>query len=99
MRFENQPESADVEDRRGMGQAPRLGGIRFGRGGLGLGGLLFLIVIAWIAGINPLQLLDGTGNSSGGYSSYSEPPPQTAAEAQLATFVKQVLATTESAGP
>jgi uncharacterized protein len=97
MRFENQPESSNVEDRRGMGGGMRGGGLPLGgigRGGLGLGGLLLLLAIGWLTGINPLQLLDGGGSSSG-YSSY-EAPRESAGEAQLSSFVKKVLATTET---
>jgi uncharacterized protein len=109
MRFENQEESQNVDDRRGGGGAPRragpgLGGFQLpmGKGGMGIGGLLLMLVVAWFAGINPLQLLTGIGvrqrriagqqpRRSGG-SAVNETP----VEGARATFVKKVLATTET---
>ena len=103
MRFENQPESSNVEDRRGDGPAYGGGGNPFGgggmrlpmgRGGMGLGGLVVLLVVAWFAGINPLQLL--SGNYTPGYSQPHTPARATAGEEQLKSFVSKVLATTET---
>ncbi|MFO1076799.1 MAG: neutral zinc metallopeptidase [Planctomycetota bacterium] len=110
MRFENQRESSNIEDRRGGGGgSPRaggnpLGGLRLplGKGGMGIGGLVMLVAVAWFAGINPLQLL---GNGAGGgfgsafapvVAAGSETPLRTTpAEEQLKEFVGKVLATTE----
>src|SRR5688500_20123212 len=67
MRWRDMRQSGNVEDRRG---APG-GGVRmspmglgggFRGGGLGLGGLLVVLVLGWIMGINPLQLLSGGGS-------------------------------------
>ncbi len=100
MRFENQRGSSNVEDRRGDG-APRRGGSPFGgggvripmgRGGVGIGGLLVLLALAWFAGLDPLALLAGNGavrRSSG-------PVATTRAEEELKDFVGKVLATTET---
>jgi predicted metalloprotease len=108
MRFENQGESGNVEDQRGRsGGAPGggnpLGGMRLpmGRGGLGIGGLLLLLVVGWFAGINPLDLLGGGSGGSLGqqptYASESEAPLRTTpAEEAAKTFVGKVLATTEA---
>jgi predicted metalloprotease len=61
-------QSDNVEDRRGMGGGGGLGGFGFGggggfrpsgMGGLGIGGLLIVLVISWLLGVNPLSLLNG----------------------------------------
>jgi predicted metalloprotease len=108
--------SDNVEDRRGeggsglgtgfgggVGRSPggfRLPGRRAGMGG-GFG-LIALVVLALIFGIDPSVLLQmGGGMPGGAPSSYvpGEParPPvqQSAAEAELAEFVSAVLASTE----
>jgi predicted metalloprotease len=107
MRFENLPESTNIEDRRGAGGA-RFGGgrnpfggmrmpIPMGRGGLGIGGILLLLALAYFSGFSPF----GGGSSAGASSGYSErsvsPPRATAEEQQLKQFVGQVLTTTETA--
>lgn len=65
----------------------------FGRtGGLGCGGILVLLVISFIFGINPLQLLDQTGGVS------PSPAPTQTGEAPddvAGEFVSVVLASTE----
>jgi predicted metalloprotease len=104
MRFEDQPGSSNIEDRRGMG-APRRGGfplgaLRFptgGRGGMGIGGIVILVVICWIAGINPLAMLTGdTSHANTAYSEQSEGELRTTpAEERLKDHVARVLATTE----
>src|SRR3989304_10171736 len=48
MRWEDREGSSNVEDRRGMVSR---------RTGVGCGGLLLVVVIAWITGANPSQLL------------------------------------------
>jgi uncharacterized protein len=111
MRFENQQESQNVDDRRGSGGgAPRGGGPGFGgfqlpmgKGGMGIGGLLIMLAIAWFAGINPLQLLSGNatlpgvnGGQQRASGNSSAPVQETAVEGQRAVFVKKVLATTET---
>ena len=50
MRWEGQPESENVEDRRGMGPA-RVGGI-------GLSGIVLVLAISYFTGTNPLTLLN-----------------------------------------
>jgi uncharacterized protein len=109
MRFENQEESQNVDDRRGGGGAPRragpgLGGFQLpmGKGGMGIGGLLLMLVVAWFAGINPLQLLTGNAalpNANAGQQprrSGGSAVNETPVEGARATFVKKVLATTET---
>jgi predicted metalloprotease len=71
MKWRDMRQSRNVEDRRG--QSPRaMGGLR--PGGLGLGGLVILLVLAWVFGGDPLSLLDpasGPGTDPG----VSAPPP------------------------
>src|SRR5262245_29568918 len=61
MRWEDSRESENVEDRRGDGGGFGGGGgfpLPIG-GGLGIGGLIVVGVIAYALGINPLALLQG----------------------------------------
>jgi predicted metalloprotease len=61
MRLEDQRESSNIEDRRGM----RMGG-PVGIGGGGIGTILIVLVISWITGVNPLSLLQMTGGGGDG---------------------------------
>ncbi|MBV9891315.1 MAG: neutral zinc metallopeptidase, partial [Rhizobacter sp.] len=64
MRMEGQEESSNVEDVRGMGGGG--GGFGFGGRGLSIGGILIAVIVGWIFGINPLQLLglvDGSASA------------------------------------
>ncbi len=103
MRFENQPESGNIEDRRGSGSPQRgminpFGGMRLpgGRGGMGLGGLVLLLVVGYFMGINPLHLLTGTGGSPGIAAESEGPVHSSPGEDALKSFVAKVLATTET---
>ena len=105
MRLDDLPSSRNVEDRRGMGGGMRFpgggfgggfGGGRMRGGGLGIGGIIVLCIIAWALGINPLTLLSGD-LGSGGYveeqtpgGSFSSPQDE-----ELKQFVSVVLADTE----
>ncbi|MDQ6893185.1 MAG: zinc metallopeptidase [Acidobacteriota bacterium] len=54
MRWEDERESSNVEDARGGG-----GFSIGGRGaGIGCGGLIVILLVSWLTGINPLQLLN-----------------------------------------
>ncbi len=73
MLWKGRRQSSNIEDRRGMGgmRFPG-GGMRGGRiggGGLGLGGIVILLILAWVLGVNPLALLSGELDSGG----YVEP--------------------------
>src|SRR5476651_1833155 len=100
-------ESSNIEDRRGDGGGFG-GGSGFGGGFLPLGGGLFrggfgliaIIVISLILGINPISLL--TGMDSGGGSGYVAPRTETRAASRTASnadpetqFVARVLKSTE----
>ena len=76
MRLDDLPRSDRVEDRRG--QRPGGGfGIPMGRrgGGIGLGTIIILFLIAWLLGINPLALLGLTGGSRQQPQQQSQPAP------------------------
>jgi hypothetical protein len=112
MQFEDQPESEHVEDRRGdappsMGGGYGLGGFGgglgglpfwFGRGGLGLGGLVLLLVLAWAGGLDPMALLNGRAVPQQRSAEPRSQPSRTADPTDDArvTFCKQVLRTTET---
>jgi uncharacterized protein len=104
-------ESSNIEDRRGDGGG--FGGGGFGGGGFGGGflplggglfrggfGLIAIVVISLILGINPISLL--TGMDSGGGSGYVAPRTETRAASRPASnadpetqFVARVLKSTE----
>jgi predicted metalloprotease len=102
-------ESSNIEDRRGQGGG--FGGGGFGGGGLGGGGipmggglfkggfgLIAVVVIGMILGVNPLSLLGGTdgGTSNVAPQSQSRPASRPSANADPETqFVARVLKSTE----
>jgi predicted metalloprotease len=113
MRWKGRRQSSNIEDRRGMGGG--MGGMRFPGGlggggfggggmrrggGIGIFGILILLGIAWLLGINPLALLSGDLGGGGGSV---EQPQQSAGggtfaspqEEELKEFVAVVLAETE----
>ena len=117
MLWKGRRQSSNIEDRRGEGGGMGgMGGMRFPGGlggmggggsrmrggGLGIGGIIILFIIAWILGINPLTLLSGGGLDTGGYSGNAV-EEQTAGGSSLSSpqqeelkeFVAVVLADTE----
>ena len=86
MRWESGRRSTNVEDRRGMG-----GGAVVGGGGIGL--LILVLIIAFITGANPLELLQQTdvGAPVGGSVPTGAPP----ADDPQAQMVSAVLGSTE----
>jgi predicted metalloprotease len=92
MRLDDARESDNVEDRRGLGGSRgfRPGGV----GGLGIGGLLVLLAVSYFLGVDPTQLLQDSGVSSGGRPT-SEAPAEPSGSDPTAVFVKKVLADTE----
>ena len=65
MRLDDQNESSNVEDRRGSGFGGG-GGLRIGRGGLGLGTIVVAFAASYFLGIDPmlvLGMLAGDGGS------------------------------------
>jgi predicted metalloprotease len=106
MRWDDFRRSRNVEDRRGDGGEmgggfpfPMPGGGRRAGGGLGIGGLIIVGLIAWALGINPLVLIGGLDAIQGpGMEQTQAPSPQRKAgtpEDQLGQFVAAVLGSTE----
>jgi len=109
MRLDDEAGSDNIEDRRGTRGGfgfPGGGGVRIpmGRGGgISIGGILLLLVLWLVFGINPMDILSGGGG--GGFtvpqdeSPYQQvPAPQGGGTAQndaMKTFVSKVLGTTE----
>jgi predicted metalloprotease len=91
MRLDDARESENVEDRRGMGGRGFRPG---GAGGLGIGGVIVLLVISYFLGVDPSQLLNDSGVSTGG-----EPPASTPAgppgSDPAGEFARKILADTE----
>jgi predicted metalloprotease len=89
--MENQGRSRNVEDVRGGG-----GGFGVRPGHIGLGTLLIALLLGWIFGINPLQvlgLLNSVDTSAPG--TYSQPGPAPSPDDPQAQFVSQILRSTE----
>ncbi len=102
MRWEDFRRSRNVEDRRGQGGGfgfPMPGGRRAGGGGLGIGGLIVVGLIAWFLGINPLVLIGGLDAIQGPGSGQVQMPQSRgkagAPEDRLGQFVAAVLGSTE----
>ena len=88
MRLDDQPESQNVEDRRGIGPVSP--------GGLGGIGVIVVIVLGLIFGVNPATLLRLIGNQEQP-AAYRQPPPgsQPGQEDAQRQFVGKVLGSTE----
>jgi uncharacterized protein len=96
MRLDQLPRSDNVEDRRGQGGRFRVPG---GGGGLGIGTVVVLGLLAWWLGIDPRLLIDGAEIFSGGDRSQQQSSEQTRAGApsdQAGQFVSAVLGSTEA---
>ena len=83
MRWDSGRRSTNIEDRRGMGGAGMIGG-----GGIGM--LILVLIISFITGQNPLELLQQVPQSTD--SAPAGAPPADDAQAQM---VSAVLADTE----
>jgi predicted metalloprotease len=113
MRLEGRRESDNVEDRRDESGGPEnnvsgsrvpfgfpAGGTARG-GGIGIVGLLVILGVGWLLGVNPLTLLNSMQTGSPGVVDQGE-PSQTATQGKVGQpsdeggkFVAQVLADTE----
>src|SRR3984893_377218 len=104
MRLDQLPRSENVEDRRGeIGRGG--GGIRIpgGRGGLGIGTIILLVLLGWWLGIDPSVLIGAGDVLTGGGRSQQQTqnaPDQTQADAEGASdqtkeMVSAVLGSTE----
>jgi len=93
MRWKQGRRSRNIEDRRGRG-------VRRGAavGGLGLGGLLVVVVVGMLLGVDPVQLLQqvpaGGAQPPASFPSRSA-GPSTGQQDELSDFVSVVLADTE----
>lgn len=88
MRWGGQRESSNIEDRRGMGPV--------GAGGLGIGGLLFVLVVSYLTGTNPLTLLNLVENVQDSVPTATQSPAPTGPPTdRLGKFASVVLADTE----
>ncbi len=103
MLWQGRRESENVEDRRGMDGGGGFGGypgggmgIPIGRGGLGIGGVVALLVVGWLLGINPLDLLSGD-NGGGSIPVEEQQGRRGAPSDEEGRFVSTVLADTEDA--
>ncbi len=85
MQWRGRRQSSNVEDRRGI---PLRGGA-----GIGCGGLLVVIALAWLTGTNPLELLTQVEQQQPGAP--SESVPASRPDDELGQFVSVVLADTE----
>lgn len=92
MRIDDQRESDNIEDRRGMGPA------RMGKGGLSIATILLALAVSYFTGVNPLtvmNLLSGV-QSMTEVSAPSESGPIGAPQDRLGKFASVVLADTET---
>jgi uncharacterized protein len=92
MRWNEQRQSDNVEDRRG--QRAGFGGGRIG--GVGIGGLLILMLFGYLIGGDPMALLRDSGQVSTGVDSGPSPgAPAAPPTDEAGQFVRAVLGSTE----
>jgi uncharacterized protein len=90
VRWQGQRESENVEDRRGLGPAS-IGGI----GGLGIGGIVLVLAVSYVTGINPLALLDLMSGIQSTTQTPIESVPTGPVKDEIGRFASVVLADTE----
>ncbi|WP_377296318.1 neutral zinc metallopeptidase [Rhizobium sp. SGZ-381] len=103
MQWRGRRQSDNIEDQRGAGGSSLGGrGIRIpiggGRGGgIGIGGLIFIVIVCFMLGINPLTLLSGgdIGMDGGSSGTRQQAEPRSAQNDEMTAFVRTVLAETE----
>lgn len=104
MEWRGRRQSDNIEDRQGQSGGMRSGpGFRIpigggGRGGgIGIGGLVMILIVCAVLGINPLTLLSGgdIGFDEGSSGSQQQQVPGSAADDEMRAFVATVLAETE----
>ena len=85
MQIGNQRQSTNIEDRRGM----RMGG-PVGLGGGGIGTILIVLLVSWLTGVNPLSLLQMSGDGPAAPADSSVPTGSVGDDPQ-AKFIGAVL--------
>jgi uncharacterized protein len=105
MRWEDLPQSDNVEDRRGdgggFGGGSGGGGFPIGGGGLGIGGIIVLGLLGWALGIDPGLLISGAEIVTGGKpqqeTHYQQGPRRPAGTPtdETGKFVSAILGSTE----
>ena len=88
MRWQDQRESENVEDRRGLGPA-RIGG------GLGIGGIVLVLAVSYFTGMNPLTLLELMSGLQSTTEPQIESVPTGPVKDEIGRFASVVLADTE----
>ena len=104
MRWDDLPQSDNVEDRRGDGGGfggGGGGGLPGGAGGLGIGGIIVIGLLGWALGIDPGLLLSGaeilTGGNQRQETPYQQGPrgPTAKPTDETGKFISAVLGSTE----
>ena len=97
MRWQGRKQSDNIEDRRGSGS----GGGRFpgGRGGMGFGGLIVVLIGYFVFGVDLTGMVSGNSAPTAQVATQQSAGPvkQTGEEAQLRELSGVVLASTEEA--
>ena len=95
MRYDDLPQSDNIEDRRGEGGGGGGGGFPIGGGGLGIGTIVVLGIIGYALGIDPRLLIGGAEMFSGRgeqHEQQSRPSGKTGAPSdEMGKFVSQIL--------
>jgi predicted metalloprotease len=86
MRWQGERESENVEDRRGRGG---------GRVAIGGAGLLVVLVVSWLLGVDPRALLQQLPQGGASLETPQTTAPQPAADDSMKQFIGVVLAETE----
>lgn len=99
MRWKGRRRSTNIDDRRGRRSRLRMrvpGGrrVRAG-GGIGLTGLIVVVGIAWLMGVNPLTVLSQLDGGGSYAPEYQTQAPRSTADDETAQFVSVILADTE----
>src|SRR5256714_1833682 len=102
MRFDDLPQSDNIEDRRGDGSGGGGGGFGFpmglGGGGLGIGTIVILGIVGYALGIDPRVLIGGAEMIGGGSGSQQQSQPSGKSGApsdEMGKFVARILGSTE----
>src|SRR3954471_22368801 len=99
MRFDDLPQSDNIEDRRGDSGGGGGGfGLPFGGGGLGIGTIVILGIVGYALGVDPRLLIGGAKMIGGGPRQQQQSQPSGKAGApsdEMGKFVSRILGSTE----